>query len=76
VDLADRVLRPALRSEAVAARLEVRLEDRLEHQLQRGLDYPVPRGRDSQPPELAVGLGDRPLPHRHGPERPVFELGS
>jgi hypothetical protein len=33
-DLGDRVVGSALRAEAVADRLEVRLEDRLEHQLQ------------------------------------------
>jgi len=46
MDLRDRVLGSAHRTEAVAARLEVRLEDRLEHQLDAGLHDPVARGRD------------------------------
>ena len=42
VNLGDGVLRSALRAEAVAARLEVRLEDRFEYQLEAGLHAPDP----------------------------------
>jgi hypothetical protein len=45
-DLLDRVLGPTLRTEPVAARLEVRLEDRLEDQLEAGLRDAIARGRD------------------------------
>ena len=62
MDLGDRVLRSALRAEAIGTRLEVRLEDRLEHQLQRGLHDPVARGRDPEPTELARRLRDQPSP--------------
>ena len=57
MDLGDRVLRSALRAEAVGARLEVRLEDRFEHQLEGGLHGPIPGGPDAQRPQLPVGLG-------------------
>ena len=48
VDLGDGVVGSAPRAEAVAARLEVRLEDRFEHQLEGGLHHPVSHGRDPQ----------------------------
>ncbi len=51
VDLSDGVLRPALRTEAVAARLEVRLVDWLEYQLQRGLHDAVGGGGYPRPGE-------------------------
>ena len=57
VDLGDGVLRPAPGAEPVGARVEVRLEDRLQHQLERGLDHPVPDGRDPQPALWPPGLG-------------------
>ena len=69
VDLGDRVLGPALRAEAVGARLEVRLEDRLEHQLQGRLHDPVRAvgmpSRRSLPPALGIirsrtGSGAKP----------------
>jgi len=56
VDLLDRVLGPAHRAEAVAARLEVRLEDRLEDQLQAGLHDTVARSWNAQAPQLARRL--------------------
>ena len=49
-------------TEAVGARLEVRLEDRFEHQLQRGLHDSVSSGRDAQATQLPVRLGDHLLP--------------
>jgi hypothetical protein len=49
VNLGDRVMDPASGAEAVAARLEVRLQDRLEHRLEGGLHHPVAYGRDAQP---------------------------
>jgi site-specific DNA recombinase len=52
VDLGDRVLAAAPGTEAVADRLEVRLEHRLQHQHQSCLHEPVQRRRDAQPPEL------------------------
>jgi len=76
VDLSDRVLCPAPRAEAVAARLEVRLEDRLEHQLEGGLHHPVADGRDPEPALFAAALGDHSLPHRQRVEAPGFELCS
>jgi hypothetical protein len=75
VDLGDGVLRPAARAEPVRARVEVRLEDRLQHQLERGLDHPVPDGRDPQPALLAAGLGDQPLPHRQRHKPPGLQVG-
>ena len=76
MDLGDRVLGPATGTEAVAAWLEVRLQDRLEHQLERGLDDPVTCGRDPEPAQLAARLRDHPLAHRQRPKRPGLELGS
>jgi len=55
--------------------VEVRLEDRLQHQLERGLDHPVPDGRDPQPALLATGLGDQPLPHRQRHKPPRLQVG-
>jgi hypothetical protein len=75
VDLGDGVLRPAARAEPVRARVEVRLEDRLQHQLERGLDHPVPDGRDPQAALLAAGLGDQPLPHRQRHKPPGLQVG-
>ena len=63
VNLGDSVLGPASRSEAIAAWLEVRLENRLEHQLQRGLHDSVCGRRDAQRTDLAARLGIRLLPH-------------
>ena len=63
MDLRDRILCSTLRSEAIAAWLEVRFEDRLEHQLQRGLHDPVCRRRDPQASDLARRFRDRLLPH-------------
>jgi hypothetical protein len=56
--------------------VEVRLEDRLQHQLERGLDHPVPDGRDPQPALLAAGLWDQPLPHRQRHKSPGLQVGS
>ena len=75
MDLGDRVMSPASRTEAVAARLEVRLEDRLEHQLERGLHHPVPHGRDPEPAAFASGLRDHSLTHGLGAKRPSPQLG-
>jgi hypothetical protein len=57
-------------------RLEVHLKDRLQHQHQAGLHEPVHRGRDAQPPPLAVlaGLGDHAFPHRQRSEPASLEL--
>jgi len=76
VHLGDRVLGSATRTEAVADRLEVRLEHRLQHQHEGGLDQPVHRGRYAQAAELPplARLGNHPLPHRQGRERPGPEL--
>jgi hypothetical protein len=76
VNLGDGVLGSALGAEAVATRLEVRLEDRLEHQLQGRLDHPVAGGGDPQHPDLAVRFGDQPLAYGHGLKGPGFELSS
>jgi hypothetical protein len=49
---------PALRTEPVGAREEVRLEDRFQHELQGRLRDPVPDGRDPEARRLAVpGFG-------------------
>ena len=74
VDLGDRVLGSPLRAKAIAAWLEVRLEDRLEHQLQGRLHDPVTRGRDAKPTELPVTLGDRPLAHTIGLKPPGLQI--
>jgi len=62
VDVRDGVACPSVGAEPVRGGLEARLEDGFEHQLERRLHHPVPHGRDAQPPELAVGLGDHSLP--------------
>jgi site-specific DNA recombinase len=62
VDVRDGVAGPSVGAEPVRGGLEARLEDGLEHQLERCLHHPVSHGPDAQPPELAVGLGDHPLP--------------
>ena len=77
VDLGDRVLRPALRAEAVAARLEVRLEDRLEHQLEGGLHHPVPHGRDAETAALSPpALGIIRSRTGRGRKLPSLQIGS
>jgi len=75
VDLGDGVLGAAPGAEPVGARVEVRLEDRLQHQLERGLDHPIPDGRDPQPALLAAGLWDQPLPHRQRHKPPGLQVG-
>ena len=75
VDLGDGVLGAAAGAEPVGARVKVRLEDRLQHQLERGLDHPVPDGRDPQAALLAAGLGDQPLPHRQRHKAPGLQVG-
>jgi hypothetical protein len=65
VNLGDRVLCSAPRTEPVGTRVEIRLEDRLQHQLQGRLRGAVPHGRDPQPAQLATGFGDHPLPRGH-----------
>jgi hypothetical protein len=75
-NLGDGVVGSAPWAEAVAARLEVRLEDRLEHQLEGRLHHPVPGGCDPQPPVLAGGFRDQPLANGHRTERAGFELRS
>ena len=74
VDLGDRVLGSAPRSEAIRAGLEVGLEDRLQHQLEGGLHDPVAQRRDPQPTRLAAALGDPPLLDRYRPEAPGAKL--
>src|SRR5487761_1424562 len=44
VNLGDRVLHPASGTEAVTARLEIRLQDRLKHRLEGSLHDPVTDG--------------------------------
>jgi hypothetical protein len=56
--------------------VEPGLEDRLEDQLQAGLHDPVRRCRDPQRTQLAVRLGDHPLPHRQRRELARLELLS
>src|SRR5579859_4641985 len=65
---------PASRTEAVAARLEIRLKDRLEHQLEYGLHHPVPHRGDTQHPALTAGLGNHPLTNGPWLKRPGFQL--
>src|SRR6266545_2108792 len=74
VDLGDRVLGSAPRSEAIRAGLEVGLEDRLQHQLEGGLHHPVAQRRDPEPARLAAALGDPPLLDRYRPEAPGAKL--
>ena len=64
MNLGDRVLSPALRTETVGARLEIRLEYGLQHQLQGGLHDPVSGCRDAQRADFVARLRDDPLPHR------------
>ncbi len=63
VDLSNRVLGSALRTETIRTWLEIRLEDRLEHQFQRGLHNPVSDSRDPELADFAARLRDRLLPH-------------
>jgi len=76
VDLSDRVLSSALRTETVGTRFEVRLEDRFEHQLQRGLHDPVTNSRDPQRADLAARFRDRFLSHPFRPKPAGFEIIS
>jgi hypothetical protein len=76
VNLGDRVMDPASGAEAVAARLEVRLQDRLEHRLEGGLHHPVAYGRDAQPAIFAAALGDHHLPYRFRAEPAGLEIVS
>ena len=55
--------------------MDVRLQDRLQHQLERGLDHPIPYGRDRKPALVAAGLGDQPLPHRQRHKPPGLQVG-
>ena len=64
MNLGDRVMHPASGTEAIATRLEIRLQDRLEHRLEGGLHHPVAHGRDPQPTVFPAALGDHHLPHR------------
>ena len=58
------VLGSAPGAEAVAARLETRLENWLQDQLQGSLHDPVPCRWDAQAAELAVRLRDHPFADR------------
>ena len=71
--LGYRVMSPALRAEPVGTREEIRLEDRLEHQLHRCLDHPIGDRRDPEATQLAVRLGNHPLPHRHRAETAILQ---
>jgi len=53
--------------------MEIRLEYRLQHQLQGRLDHPVPDGGDAQAAQLAVRLGNQPLPDRQRAETAVLQ---
>src|SRR5690606_22446474 len=64
------------RAEAVRARLEIRLEDRFQHQFEGRLHHPVTGGGDTQPAQLAAGLGDHPLTDRQRLERAGLQVGS
>ena len=66
MNLGNGVLGPALRAEAVTARLEIRLKDGLQHQLQRSLHRPVDSGRYPEATDLAVGLRNQLLAHPLG----------
>ena len=59
VDLSDRILSAAVRTEPVGARLEIRLEDRFEHRLEARLNHPVGHGGDGGfiLPLLQLGFG-------------------
>jgi hypothetical protein len=74
VDLGDRVVRPAVGPKPVGDRREVGLEDGFQYQLQRGLNDPITHGRNAQPAQLPTVFGDRPLPHRQRPIRPLPKL--
>lgn len=76
MNLGDRVLSAPHRAEAVADRLEARLENRLQDQHQGSLHEPVHRDGYPQPPELPrlPGLRDQALPDRQRGERPRSEL--
>ena len=77
MDLGDGVLGPALRAEAVAARLEVRLEDRLEHQLQGCLARPGPARSGSRACGVCrSALGIIRSRTGRGAKRPSLELSS
>ena len=62
--LGHRVVSAPIRTEPVAAREEIRLEDRLQHQLQGCLHYPVGDRGDPQAALLAARFRDHPLPQR------------
>src|SRR3954454_22833242 len=62
--LGHRVMCPAIRAKPIRAWVEIRLENRLQHQFQGRLDHPVGNGGDPQTTELAVRLGNHPLPDR------------
>src|SRR5215467_14916470 len=66
-------LSPAPGTESVTARMEIRLENRLQHQLQGRLNHPVPDGSDAQAAQLAVRLGNQPLPDRQRAETAVLQ---
>src|SRR5215831_2769372 len=72
--LGYRVMGPAAGAEPVGTREEIRLKNRLQRQFQGRLHDPAGDRRDPQAAQLAAGLGDHPLPHRHGLETAVFEL--
>jgi hypothetical protein len=69
------VMSPAHRAEPVGAREEIRLEDRLQHQFQGCLDDPVGDGGNAQAAQLAVRLGNHPLPYWQRPETAVLQRG-
>ena len=73
--LGHRVMSPAVRTEPVGTREEIRLEDRLQHQFQGRLDHPVGDRGDPQTAQLAARLGDHPLPHRQRTEAAVPQRG-
>jgi site-specific DNA recombinase len=62
--LGDGVVCPPTGTETMRTRFEIRLEDRFEHQFQGCLHTPVGSGWYSQGTQLAVPLGDPPLPNR------------
>jgi site-specific DNA recombinase len=71
--LCHRVMCPAVRTEPIRARQEVRLEDGLQHQFHRCLHHPVSDGRDPQTAFLAGCLRDHPLPYRNRLEAAVLQ---